>query len=1122
MKQVAAWLEALGMSEYAGLFAENRIDYSVLCDLTDQDLKDLGIVLGDRRKLLRAIGAIAPPVPENSETPGASSLQDVAERRQLTVMFCDLVGSTALSAQLDPEDLREIIGNYHRWCAATVERQGGFLAKYMGDGVLAYFGYPQAHEDDAERAVLAGLSLVEAAPKLVTVNGAPLRVRVGIATGVVVVGDLTGSGEAQERGIVGDTPNLAARLQGVAEPGTVVIAEATRKLLGNLFELQHLGAKDLKGISGPVQAWAALRASSVESRFEALHATASTALFGREEELDILLRRWSKAKTGEGQVVLLSGEPGIGKSGLTAALLERVSAEPHTRLRYFCSPQHTESAFHPILSQMQRAAGLAQDESAGAKLDRLDAMLAQTSTDADSRALFAEMLSLPNDGRYPALNLTPQQRRQRTMEALITQIESLSRARPVLITFEDVHWIDPTSLEALSRLIERIANLQVLLVVTFRPNFVPPWIGRPHVMSLTINRLAKQDVGAIIDRIAGGKTMPAGIRQDILERADGIPLFVEEMTKAVLEADGETEARRTAAAVPSPASSVPASLHASLMARLDRLGPAKELAQVGAAIGREFSHALLAAATGKSETELESATDRLVAAGLLFRQGVPPDATYLFNHALVQDAAYGTLLREPRRILHARIAEALANSFAGICESQPELLARHYTEANLIEKAAAFWGKAGQRSLARSALIEAAEQLARALGQLAGLPGTAERRRQQIKLQIDLSNALIHTKGHASPETKASFEQAHAMIAAAEALGETVDDPLLLFSVLYGFWVGNRMAFKGDVACALAQQFLVLARKQDAAVPQMIGNMLTGISLVLVGDVANGRGHLDRVVALYDPGEHRALATRFGHDVRMTALCWRAMAVWMLGYPEAAAMDIEHALKDARETGHAATLMFALSHSTLALIYRGDHVAAQGLVGELVALAEEKGSLYWKSYGSLLQGWLLARTGKPADTVPLMTTAIAAMRSTGATAYAPWYFSCLAEAYAQLGQFDEAYRCIAKAISAVETNGERWGEADIHRIAGEIALKLPVPDPAKAESNFEQALSVARQHNSKSFELRAATSMARLRRDQGRPTEARDILTSILARFSEGFDTSDLIGAKSLLGTLTQ
>ena len=792
---IVVWLRSLGLGKYEAAFRENEIDETVLASLTHETLKELGVTaVGHRLKLLDAIASLpkdASGKPSSVDAATTSSAlsakpEDRAERRQVTVMFSDLVGSTALSARMDPEDLREVISAYQKCVAETVQRFGGFVAKYMGDGVLVYFGYPQAHEDDAERAVRAGLELVAAVGGLKT--HAPLQARVGIATRLVVVGDLIGSGASQEQAIVGETPNLAARLQGVAEPNSVVIAESTRKLLGNLFELEDLGHKELRGIAGVVRAWTALRPASIESRFEAFHPSGLTDLVGREEELDLLLRRWSRAKIGEGQVVLLSGEAGIGKSRLTAALLERLASELHTRIRSFCSPQHTESAFYPIIGQMERAAKLGRDDKPRAKLDKLDALLAQSSTSTPDAALFAEMLSLPNDGRYPALDLTPQQCRQRTLDALVSQIATLSRQNPVLIIFEDAHWADPTSLELFGRIVDKIPTRRVLLIVTFRPEFEPPWVGRPHVSAVNLNRLGERDIASMIDGVTGNKPLPASTRLDIIERTDGIPLFVEEMTKAVLEA-GSWEALRTASAVPLSTLTVPASLHASLMARLDRLGSAKEVSQIGAVIGREFSHALLAAVAHKSETELQSALDRLMAGGLLFRQGVPPLATYLFKHALVQDAAYGTLLREPRRALHARIAETLASQFAEIVENQPELLARHCTEAGLIEKAAGLWGQAGQRSLARSALIEAVAQLTRALDQIATVPATPSLRREQIKLNVGLANALMHTKGHAAPETKAAFDQARSLIEQEEALGEPLDDPLLLFSVLYGFWV---------------------------------------------------------------------------------------------------------------------------------------------------------------------------------------------------------------------------------------------------------------------------------------------------------------------------------------------
>ena len=1124
MQQIADWLGKLGMSEYTQCFAENGIDLSVLPDLTDQDLKDIGVLLGHRRKLLRAIDELksgkkdTPKIATAAAPPTAPQAHDAAERRQVTVMFSDLVGSTALSARMDPEDLREVISAYQKCVAETVRRFGGFVAKYMGDGVLVYFGYPQAHEDDAERAVRAGLELVAAVGALKT--HAPLQTRVGIATGLVVVGDLIGSGASQEQAIVGETPNLAARLQGVAEPNTVVIAEATRKLLGNLFELEDLGAKDLKGIAGSMHAWAALRASSAEGRFEALHTSGLTALVGRDEELELLLRRWSKAKTGEGQVVLLSGEAGIGKSRLTAALLELLATEPHTRLRYFCSPQHTDSAFYPIIGHMERAAGLGYDDKPQAKLDKLDAVLAQTATSMKDAALFAEMLSLPNDGRYPALDLPPQQRRQRTLEALIAQTEALTHQNPVLMIFEDAHWTDPTSLELFGRAVDRIATLRVLPIVTFRPEFEPPWIGRPHVTALTVNRLAQRDIDAMIDRVVGNKLLPASVRLDIIERTDGIPLFVEEMTKAVLEAETEGEGRRTAATIPSPALAVPASLHASLMARLDRLGSAKEVAQIGAAIGREFSHALLAAVMHKPEAELGSALDRLIQSGLLFRQGVPPNATYLFKHALVQDAAYGTLLREPRRALHTRIAENFESQFADIAESQPELLARHYTEAGQIEKAASLWGKAGHRSLARSALIEAAEQLTRALAQIATLPATSALRREQIKLQVALMTPLGHLKGWAAPETKAAEERARLLIEQAEALGEPPEDPLMLFLVLYGLWSVSFNAFNGDALRELAAQFLALAEKRGENVPLMVGHRMMGVSLTHTGDIAQGRAHYDRAIAFYDPTEHRALAARFASDPGVAILVFRSLTLWFLGYPEAALADIEQALRYAREIGHAPTLMYALTITSWTHIFRGNYTAANALVDELFASAGEKGALYWKALGMLLRGDLLALTGEAAEAVQTITSGINAQRSTGGTVLTPFHLSLSAKAYAGLRQFDDAWRCIDEAMTAVESTKETLFEAEVHRVAGEVALMSPEPDAAKAEGYFERALAVARAQQAKSWELRAAMSLARLWRDRGKRRQAGDLLAPVYGWFTEGFDTLDLKEAKALLDEL--
>jgi class 3 adenylate cyclase/predicted ATPase len=1086
----------LGLGQYEAAFRENEIEAEVLPDLTDADLEKLGVPMGHRKRLLKAITRLSSADWEHAPDQSAAKIgpkpHDVAERRQLTIMFCDLVGSTALAARLDPEDMRGIIAAYHKCCASLIQRSGGFVAKYMGDGVLAYFGYPLAHEHDAELAVRAGLAIVDAAPKLETAAGAPLHVRVGIGTGIVVVGDLLGSGESQERGVVGDTPNLAARLQGIAEPDSVVIAESTRNLLGDLFELADLGPQNLKGVAALTRAWAAVRPSAQESRFEALHAGGLAAMIGREEEIELLLSRWAKARSGEGHVVLLSGEAGIGKSRLAAAILERLAGEPHVRMRYFCSPQHTDSALYPIIGHLERAAALSREDGVKASLDKLDALLSKSSASPEDAAILADILSLPNDGRYPAIELAPQQRRQKTMEALIGQIEAISLHSPVLMVFEDAHWADPTSLELFGRLVDKIDALRVLLFVTFRPEFAPPWIGRPHVTALTINRLAPHEVLALIGRVAGNRLLDEAMRHDIVERTDGVPLFVQEMTKAVLEAEDEAARARAAAAIPSPKLAVPASLHASLMARLDRLGPAKAIAQIGAAIGREFSHALLAPVARLPEPQLAVALDRLLRSGLLSQQGAPPHATYLFKHALVQDTAYGTLLREPRRALHAHIAEVLESQFADIAENRPELLARHCTEAGQLEKAAGLWGKAGQRSLARSALMEATVQLTRALNQIAALPGTAALRGDEIKLQVALAIALMHAKGYTVPDTKAALERARSLIEQAEALGEPPEDPLVLFSVLYGFWVASCAAFDGDSVRELASQFMALAESQRGIVPLMLAHRIMGRSLLETGRIAEGRAHCDQAIALYDPTAHRPLATRFGQDTRAAVLSFRSWGLWLLGFPEAALADADSAIEDAREIGHPATLMFALSEAIFTYILCGHYGSTSTRAAELVALADEKGAVHWRAAGMTMRGCVSAMTGEASNAVQMITSGIAALRSMRTNVRRPLFLSFLARAYADAGRFDDAWRFIGEAITVMETTKQTWHEADINRTAGEIALLSPDRDAVKAQAYFERALEIARAQQARSWELRAATSLARLWRDSGRRAEAHD------------------------------
>ncbi len=941
---------------------------------------------------------------------------------------------------------------------------------------------------------------------------APLQARVGIATGLVVVGDLIGSGASQEQAIVGETPNLAARLQGTAEPNSVVIAESTRKLVGNLFELQDFGAQELKGISGSVGCWAALRPASVDSRFDAMHATGLTELVGREEELELLLRRWSKAKSGEGQVVLLSGEPGIGKSRLTAALLERVAAEPHIRLRNFCSPQHTDSALYPTIGQIERAAGFRHDDTAQAKLDKLDALLAQSSTSPHDAALLAEMLSLPNDGRYPALELTSPERRQKTLETLVSQVTTLARQNPLLMIFEDAHWADPTSLELFGRIIDKIPSLRALLIVTYRPEFDPPWIGRPHVTALTLNRLGDREIAAIIDSVTGNKLLSPSIRRDIIERTDGIPLFVEEMTKAVLEAESEGDARKTAAAVPSSGLNVPASLHASLMARLDRLGPAKEVAQIGAAMGREFSHALLAAVVRKSEEELGSALGRLTAAGLLFRQGVPPQATYLFKHALVQDAAYGTLLREPRRALHARIAETLESQFAEIAENQPEVLARHFTEAGMSETAIQYWSKAGERALQRSANAEAAAHLTSAIELICVSPKGGGESRVELRLQMALGSAARAIHGHAAPETLRVYTRAR------DLLDETVPAKEQM-AVLYGLF--SVTFVRGEYAAArpVAEQALAVAAPEPDPEATAFANRMMGIVDWATGDFLAAAPRLRRVAELYAAGSGNVTDLRYSQDHSVWSLSLLALALWPLGFVDQAIEAASKALARAQQINHAMTTAFALIFgSTLCEFIRADPLRGGHLFDEALDYCVNKDLRTYFPWSRFYGGLSLINRGQLDQGLEMMRGAMAAAKKINTKLLWTPHLGSLALAHARAGQAEAALDLLSEALAAVEDMDERVFEAELHRIIGDALLSMQ--RQGEAEVEFTRALAIARQQQAKSWELRAAMSMARLWRDQGKVQQARELLTPVYGWFTEGFDTRDLKEAKALLGEL--
>ena len=1125
---IGDWLQRLGLAQYEATFLDHHIDSELLTSLTAEDLKDLGVTsVGHRRKLLDAISALRDGVlPQglrlsdgDDQSCGSEkivSVQAEAERRQVTVMFFDLVGSTALSGSMDAEDLREVVSAYHKCVAEIVQRFDGYVAQYMGDGVLVYFGYPQAHEDDAERAIRAGLEVIASVTALTVC--VPLHTRVGVATGVVVVGDLSGSGEAQERGIVGETPNLAARLQSIAESDSIVLAETTRRLLGDLFELRDLGPQRLKGITRQSRAWVALRPKTVESRFDALHGARFTALVGREEEIETLLRRWYRAKNREGQVVLLSGEPGIGKSRLTVELLNRITTEPCSRLRYFCSPQHANSSLHPIIGQLERAAGFTREDDPRSKVDKLNHLLARTSTSPQDAALFAEMLSLPAEGFCPAFERTAPEQREKTLAALTSQVERLANQQPVLMILEDAHWIDPTSLEVFSRTVERIRSHAVLLVVTFRPDFNAPWAGESNVTLLTLSRLEQRDSEAIIDQLVGKKSLSQDVMTKIIERTDGIPLFIEEMTKAVLESS-DFEAQHTDSVEPSSIQAVPASLHASLMARLDRLRSAKEIAQIGAAIGRQFSHELLAAVALRTNKELEQALARLVKAGLVFRRGSPPHASYIFKHALVRDAAYSTLLREPRRALHASIARALDEKFPEIQEAHPETLAHHYTEAGLIEKAANLWGKAGQKSISRSALLEAVTHLTKALDLMATLPETPALQREQMNTQVELAATLMHVKGFAAPETIAALDEANSRISQVEPPHGQLEDCLLRFSVLAGLWSTKFVAFDGDAALARAQEVLTLAEHTDSAAALLLGTRLVGTTLVLLGQFEAARTQLDRSMAVYVPEEHRRLRFRFNQvEPGVASLVYHSLAMWLLGYPDAAMSEVETAVQNARHLNHASTLMYVLFHVCMPEILSGKIAAAEAHGQELLSLADEKVAPLWRAHGIIIRGRSLSMRERAAEGTKIIETGINAFESTGATHFKPIFLAELGRAYGQCGELEKAKNYISQALKAAEKTKERWAEAEIHRTAGELLLGSD--NLHDAEVHFTRSLSLAREQHAKSWELRTATSLARLWHDQGRRSQALDLLAPLYGWFTEGFDTADLMRAKLLLDEL--
>jgi tetratricopeptide (TPR) repeat protein len=992
-----------------------------------------------------------------------------------------------------------------------VRRFDGFVAKYMGDGVLVYFGYPKAHEDDAERAVRAGLELIAAVTGLKT--RASLQTRVGIATGLVVVGDLIGSGEAQERGIVGETPNLAARLQAIAGPDSVVIAESTRKQLGSLFELQDLGARDLKGLAGPARAWAVLWRSAIESRFEALR-SGGTPLVGRTEEFELLLRRWQQVESGQGRVVVLTGEPGIGKSRVTAALQEHLQLDPHARLRQFCSPHHQSTPLHPWIGQFERAARLARDDTVEEKLTKLEAVLAQSNASPEEIGFIAALLSIPNTGRHPLPEVSPQKRKENTLTALLAHMERLAAQQPMLVVYEDVHWIDPTTLELLTLTIERVQHLPVLLVVTARPEFTPPWPSYAHVTHIELGRIGRDEGASLIAQVTAGKALPGEVLQQILARTDGVPLFIEELTKAVVESGALTDAGdRYTVAGPSPALAIPTSLNASLLARLDRLAPVREVAQIGAALGRQFSHALISAVAPMPQPQLDDALAQLLHAELIFRRGTPPDAEYTFKHALVQDAAYGTLLRDRRQQLHGRIAATLEQQFPEIAETQPERLARHCAEAGFVEKAVGYCLKAGQQAIARGTMTEAVALLRKGLDILAGLPDAAVRQEQELDLQIALGHALDATKGLAALETGEAY-------ARARRLAEQLNRPAQLGLVLNGQYLFRIVRGELEQAEYHAEEMRHLREARNDAMWTCFGAQISGNICFYLGKFSDVRAYHESAFASWDP-TYRAFAPT-AEDPYVGAMIHFFRTLLCLGHLDEARSRRDAALAEARGLSPFMRA-FALRQA-----WYGDWAiegaeAAETMLAsakEVVALSDEHGFRDSLAIGNIMRGWCLCALGQAMEGIPLLLHGLTVCRSGGRKLMIPFFLMTLAEAYGMASQPQEGLDRLAEAGKLVETTQERWAEAEMYRLRGTLLLSMN--EHAAAENSYRRALEVAQRQSARFWELRAALDLARLRRDQGKRTEARDLLSPVYGWFTEGFATRDLKEAKALLIDLAQ
>jgi len=1046
--------------------------------------------------------------------PGHKPSPQAAERRHLTVMFCDMAGSTALAARLDPEDLMEVIRGFQDACVRAIRRFDGFVAKFMGDGVLAYFGYPRAHEDDAERAVRAGLTVVDVVSRLMLPTKVRLEVRVGIATGLVVVGETWGEGSSQEQVVIGEAPNLAARLQGLAEPNVVVIADGTRQLLGGLFDLQDLGPQFLKGMANPIPSWRVVGEHAAESRFEAGQTQRGTGLFGREREVDLLMDRWVKARSGEGQVVLLSGEAGIGKSRIVAALRQKIVDEAHTRIQYQCSAHHTNSPFYPVIAQLERAAGFAPDDTAETKHDKLEQGLRYSFSTIDHVApLFATLLSLPFEGRYVALNLTPREQKERTILALNDLLGGLAKQSPVLFILEDAQWIDPTTLELFTRTIDQLQRWPVLLIVTFRPEFEVPWGHYPHVTALALNRLGQSHVVAMIERLTDSKVLPADVRDEIIAKTDGVPLFVEELTKAVLGLGLLKEAvDRYVLRDPLPPLAIPATLHDSLSARLDRLASVREIAQIGAVIGREFSYQLLDAVAPVHDKALEDALDQLSKAELIFPRGTAPEATYIFKHALVQDAAYGGLLRSTRRQLHGRIAQAITELTPQIVETQPELLAHHYAQAGLFDDAIAYGLRAGRRSAARSANEEAITHYTKALELLGAKSAGVERDRQELELLVALGVPTIAARGYMAAEVEGIYGRAR-------DLCDNVTGTPHRFTVLRGLWNSAFLRKPLLTAQELSAELVALVDAQGDDTRRALAHRAQGCSLFFRGQFEPGWESFRQAIDLWDVDKARAEILVYGEDPSVLCRAYGSWLLWFLGNPDKSSVLICKALADAQRLSNPFIYAMALGLASALHVYRNEFSQALARADASSALSAKHGFPQWTAYAMMFKGRALAALGSADDGIAEMQQGWADWQALGAKLVTAQATFMLADACAKAGRIAAGLDWIKVAAEHARTFDERLLDAEIHRVHGELLLERAAT--GDGEACLRRSLEITRRQKAKSLELRTAMVLAQLWQCQGQRQAAYDLLAPIYGWFSEGFDSPDLRNARALLDDLT-